>query len=321
MFFFTIVVVLALVGFLALTLLAVDSLWSVLEMVSSYLMPYFLPSEVETLTKKFGPWAAVTGSTDGIGKHYALELARRGFNVVLISRNPDKLRATAEEIGKLHSVKTKIIVADFSGGSQIYSHIEEELKDIPLGVLVNNVGLNYDYPMPVCEVSDTKTWEIINVNVGAVTAMSRLVLPGMVARGRGALVNVSSGSELQPLPLMTIYAATKAYVRSFTYALRAEYSPLGIHVQHLAPLFVSTKINSFSQRLMDGNLLVPDVATFSRHAVASLGRVSNTTGYWLHGIQYFFIKIAPEWLRMRIGHQLNVEFRKEYMRNNKVKSS
>ncbi|RVE40323.1 hypothetical protein evm_015027 [Chilo suppressalis] len=81
---------------------------------------------------------AVTGSTDGIGKHYALELARRGFNVVLISRNPDKLRAVATEIEKLHSVKTKTIVADFSEGAQIYSHIEEELKDIPLGVLEIN---------------------------------------------------------------------------------------------------------------------------------------------------------------------------------------
>jgi 17beta-estradiol 17-dehydrogenase / very-long-chain 3-oxoacyl-CoA reductase len=74
---------------------------------------------------------------------------------------------------------------------------------------VNNVGLNYEYPMPVCEVPPAKAWELINVNVGAVTGMSRLVLPGMVARGRGALVNVSSGAELQPLPLMTIYAATK----------------------------------------------------------------------------------------------------------------
>ncbi|CAH0689399.1 unnamed protein product [Chilo suppressalis] len=321
MLLFAAVVVLAIVGFLALTFIAIDSLWSVLEMVSSYLMPYFLPAEVEPLTKKFGPWAAVTGSTDGIGKHYALELARRGFNVVLISRNPDKLRAVATEIEKLHSVKTKTIVADFSEGAQIYSHIEEELKDIPLGVLVNNVGLNYEYPMPVCEVSDARTWELINVNVGAVTAMSRLVLPGMVARGRGALVNVSSGSELQPLPLMTIYAATKAYVRSFTYALREEYGPQGVHVQHVAPLFVSTKINAFSRRLLDGGVLVPSADTYARHAVAALGRVSATTGYWLHGLQYFFIKIAPEWIRIKIGHRLNENFREEYMRNNKVKAT
>lgn len=77
----------------------------------------------------------------------------------------------------------------------------------------------------------------------------------------------------------------QAYVRSFTLAIREEYLGSGVHIQHVAPLYVSTKINAFSQRLMDGNLLVPDAATYARHAVATLGRVNNTSGYWLHGIQ------------------------------------
>ncbi|KAL0848812.1 hypothetical protein ABMA28_013237 [Loxostege sticticalis] len=313
------VLALAVLGGITLVFGLIDSLKSVLELVSSHLMPYFLPSEVEPLTKKFGPWAVVTGSTDGIGKQYAAELARRGCNLVLISRNLDKLRAVASEIEKQHSVKTKIVVADFSKGAEVYAHIEEELKDIPLGILVNNVGINYDYPMTVCEVPTSKAWDLINVNIGAVTLMTKLVLPRMVAKGRGAVVNVSSGSELQPLPLMTIYAATKAYVRSLTLALREEYAPKGIYVQHLAPLFVSTKINAFSQRLLDGNLLVPDAGTYARHAVASLGRVNNTTGYWVHGIQYTLVKIAPEWLRTKVGHHLNRQFREEYDQN-KVKA-
>lgn len=74
---------------------------------------------------------------------------------------------------------------------------------------MNNVGVNYDYPMPLCEVPKSKIWELINVNVGAVTLMCRMVLPSMVVRGKGAIVNISSGSELMPLPLMTIYSATK----------------------------------------------------------------------------------------------------------------
>ncbi|KAM3959138.1 inactive hydroxysteroid dehydrogenase-like protein 1 [Aphomia sociella] len=315
-----ILILLSSVGAVAVCAVVLDSLWSPLEQITSYLMPYFLPSEVEPLTKKFGVWAAVTGSTDGIGKQYALELARRGCNVLLISRNPDKLKAVADEIEKEHKVKTKIIVADFSVGAEIYPKIEQELKDIPIGILVNNVGCNYEHPMKLCEVPTTKIWELINVNVGAVTAMTKIVLPAMVERGKGAIVNVSSGSELQPLPLMTVYAATKAYVRSFTFGLRQEYASQGIHIQHLSPLFVSTKINAFSQRLMDGNLFVPDVVTFSRHAVASLGKVHNTTGYWLHGIQYFFIKLTPEWMRTKIGHNLNKEFRIEYLKN-KVKTT
>ncbi|XP_026328000.1 inactive hydroxysteroid dehydrogenase-like protein 1 [Hyposmocoma kahamanoa] len=312
--------VLALIGVIAVCLVLVDSLWSVLELVTSYLMPYFLPAEEQSLVKKYGPWAAVTGATDGIGKQYAIELARRGLNLVLISRNVDKLRACAAEIEKEHNVKTKVIVADFSRGPEIYKHIEEELGDLPLGILVNNVGIQYDYPMPLCEVPLSKAWEVIMVNIGSVTALTRLVLPGMTARGVGAVVNISSGSELQPLPLMTIYAATKAYIRSFTLAIREEYAGSGVHIQHVAPLYVSTKINAFSQRLLDGNLLVPDAATYARHAVATLGRVRNTTGYWLHGIQTFFIKMAPEPARIKIGKHMNEQFRQEYLINNKIKS-
>lgn len=99
------------------------------------------------------------------------------------------------------------------------------------------------------EVPEDELWNIINVNVGATTLMSRMVIEDMKKRGRGALVNISSGSELQPLPLMTVYAATKIYVRSFSEALRAEYSKFGLTVQHLTPLFVNTKMNAFSPRL------------------------------------------------------------------------
>ncbi|KAG6452966.1 inactive hydroxysteroid dehydrogenase-like protein 1 [Manduca sexta] len=314
------ILLLALVGLVAVVLALLDTLWSPLQLISSYLMPYFLPSEVQPLSKKFGQWAVVTGGTDGIGKNYAMELAQRGISLVIISRNPDKLKTVAGEIEKRYGVKAKTVVADFSKGPEVYAHIEEQIRDIPVGILVNNVGVQYDYPMEVCEVPLSKTWELIHVNVGAVTCMTRLVLDGMVARGRGAVVNVSSGSELQPLPLMTIYAATKAYIQSFTMSVREEYGPKGIHVQHLSPLFVSTKMNSFSQQLLEGNLLVPDAAAYARQAVITLGRVDNTTGYWLHGLQYTLIKIPPVWIRTKIGTHLNRQFRRDYDENSKVKS-
>ncbi|CAK1549574.1 unnamed protein product [Leptosia nina] len=304
-------------GAVTLLVILIDSLRSVVELIVSHLTPYFIPQDVNPLWKKYGNWAVVTGCTDGIGKHYALELAQKNINIVLISRNIDKLKNVAEEIEK-YGVKTKIIVADLSKGTEVYQHIEDELKDIPVGILVNNVGGQYDYPMPLCEVTLAKAWEIINLNVVTVTTLTRMLLPAMVARGQGAIVNISSGSEAQPLPLMTVYAATKAYTRSFTYAIREEYANKGIYVQHVSPLFVSTKLNSFSQRLVDGNILVPNAATYAKSAVYLLGRVSNTTGYWIHGIQYFFITLAPQWMRIMIGHRMNKDFRNEHFRNNKV---
>ncbi|CAK1603591.1 unnamed protein product [Parnassius mnemosyne] len=314
------VIAFAVIGALSLSWFIIDALWSPLQLILSYLTPYFLPMEEQSLKQKYGSWAAITGSTDGIGKEYAMELAQRGLNIVLISRNEEKLNNVAREIEKQYSVKTKTIVADFSAGIEVYRHIEEQLKDIPLGVLVNNVGVQYEYPAWLWEVPQTKLWEIINVNVGAVTSMTRIVLPGMMERGRGAIVNVSSGSELQPLPLMTVYAASKAYVRSLTLAVREEAAARGVHVQHVAPLFLATKMNAFSPSLLRAGALVPDARTYARHAVATLGRVHHTTGYWLHGLQYFSMKLAPEWIRIKIGMHINKYFRNEYLQNSRVEA-
>lgn len=106
----------------------------------------------------------------------------------------------------------------------------------------------YDYPMYLGEVPEQDLWDIININVGATTLMTRLVIGQMQQRGRGAIVNVSSASCLSPLPLMTVYAATKIYMKNFSEAIRMEYSRFGITVQHLYPFFVTTKMNDYSHR-------------------------------------------------------------------------
>lgn len=116
-------------------------------------------------------------------------------------------------------------------------------------VTVNNVGKNYEYPMFLGEVPEDDIWDIINLNVGATTQMTRMVINQMKSRGKGAIVNISSGSEFQPLPLMTVYAATKVYIKSFSEAIRAEYERTGITIQHLTPFFINTKMNAFSERL------------------------------------------------------------------------
>ncbi|XP_012261287.2 inactive hydroxysteroid dehydrogenase-like protein 1 [Athalia rosae] len=289
------------------------SMWGVFRMV-------FDSSQVD-LRSKFGKWAVVTGSTDGIGKAYAKELASRGLNLILISRNIEKLERTRKEILEEfdnNKIDVRIIVADFSKGKEVFAHIEKQLEDLPVAILVNNVGKQYEYPMYVGEVPESELWDIINVNVGATTLMTRLVIGSMKNRGKGAIVNVSSGSELQPLPLMTVYAATKIYVKSFSDALRAEYSRFGITVQHLAPLFVNTKMNAFSHRLQVSSVFVPDATTYARNAVATLGKIDSSTGYWAHGIQQFFTVIPPVWIRTKIGQLLNQTFREDYFKEKSI---
>ena len=303
---------LAVLGAFFLLIVVTATVWLAVHGVRAHVLPR-LRSKPTNLVQRFGTWAVVTGSTDGIGKAYALELARRGLNICLISRSQDKLQKAASEIESRFGVKTMFIAADFSQGQPVFDHIEARLKEIPIGILVNNVGRQYTYPMYLGEVPQQELWDIVNINIGATTMMTRMVLSQMKERGRGAIVNVSSGSELQPLPLMTVYAASKVFVKSFSDALRVEYSQYGITVQHLLPLFVNTKMNAFSHRLQETSLFVPDAETYARNAVNTLGQVESTTGYWAHGLQYFFTVIPPVWVRTYIGNLMNQTFRKDYL--------
>ncbi|KAH8353514.1 hypothetical protein KR084_011530 [Drosophila pseudotakahashii] len=259
-----------------------------------------------TLKERYGDWAAVTGASDGIGKEYAKELAKQNINVVLIARSEEKLKAVAKEIDNGSGVQTKIVIADFTKGSQVYEHIEKETANVPISILgklkyiffillqshrliykltVNNVGSGT--PASLLKWSQEAAQNIIDTNVVAVSQLSRIFFQRMkAAKIRGAIVNVSSGTELQPLPYGAYYAASKAYTRSLTLALYHEAKPFGIHVQLLSPNFVVTKINSYSRQIMKGGLFIPSASTYAKSAVDQLrDGVDETPGYLWHHVQ------------------------------------
>ncbi|XP_066260716.1 inactive hydroxysteroid dehydrogenase-like protein 1 isoform X2 [Euwallacea similis] len=309
------------IGTLVLIFFFADLIWGFLQISRAFLAPIFLPNEDTSFVKKYGSWALITGSTDGIGKAYALELAKRGLNIILVSRSMDKLIKTQHEIEYTNpAVKIKIIQADFALGKKAVDVVKEEVGSIPVGILVNNVGKQYEYPMYLGEVPEEELWDIIKINVGAVTLMCRAFIESMKFRHQGAIVNISSGSELQPLPLMNVYAASKTYVKNFTQALRYEYGNKGLTIQHLAPMFVATKMNHFSEKIYRRSLFVPDPESYARYAVSMLGKLDDSSGYWTHGIQTFFARIPPEWIRMHIGGYMNKFFREDYVKTkNSVK--
>jgi len=310
-------VLLAIIGFLTLLYFFAEVLWSITLIIKALLAPYMTDNgeELNNTLKRYGEWALVTGCTDGIGLEYAKELASKGHSIILVSRTKSKLEAVAAEIEGKFRVKTKIICVDFGNGPAAINHIRNEIGKIEVSILVNNVGTQYDYPMYVGEVPEQVLWNIININIGAVTLLTRIFIEDMKQRGKGAIVNVSSGSELQPLPLMTVYGASKVYIRNFTEALRYEYKDSNLTIQHLIPMFINTKMNKFSDRLQKSNLLVPDAKTYAKHAVNTLGKLDTTTGYWAHGVQVFFMKLTPEWLNVIIGGRMNKSFRAEYFKN------
>lgn len=107
-------------------------------------------------------------------------------------------------------------MADFSKGKLIYDKIKMHLDQIDVGILVNNVGVMHNCPNEFDEISENSIWDMISVNIGAVTMMTKIIIPKMKNKNRGLILNVSSGAHCQPMPLTAVYGATKSYTKTFT---------------------------------------------------------------------------------------------------------
>jgi len=250
-------------------------------------------------------WAVVTGSTDGIGFAYAKSMAEKGYCVLLISRNPEKLNAVKNhiEIQYKSCPEVRTLAVDFSK-SNIYETIEEVLKNLPeIHVLINNVGMTYRYPEYFTRIKDSKNFitSIINVNINSCTRLINMVLPQMEERKRGIILNISSYSACFPTPLLAIYSATKIYVDYLSRALNQEYAEKGIIIQSVVPYYVSTPMI----RSPKTSFLIPSADKFVESALKTVGFESRTFGYFPHTLlafmQNFFIKFF-------IGNDVNMKF-------------
>ena len=179
-------------------------------------------------------WALVTGASAGLGAEFARQLASRGMHLVLVARRGELMSELAQELHTKHGTRCEILVADLSDPAEPKRILDEiALKGISIELLVNNAGFGV-----VGEVENAnidRLLQLIRLNISALTELTYRLLPGMLERGHGAILNVSSLSGFQPVAYMGTYAASKAFVLHFSEALHCELKDRGITVTAVCP--------------------------------------------------------------------------------------
>lgn len=177
----------------------------------------------------------VTGASSGIGEHFALQLGRRGHTLVLTARSEDKMRALAQRLRTENpGIAVEVIAADLAQpGSPAALTAELTNRGIDVDVLINNAG--FGSHNPVAEEDPDNLAREIQLNCSSLVDLTARLLPSMLQRDQGGVLNVASTAAFQPLAGMAVYAATKAFVLSFTEALWAETRTTGVRVVALCP--------------------------------------------------------------------------------------
>lgn len=177
--------------------------------------------------------ALITGASSGIGAIYADRLARRGYDLILVARNRDRLNALANDIATRTGRGVEVCPADL-GDADSLAAVERKLRDdASVTLLVNNAGVGTHTPLLESDVE--RMTRMIALNVTAPMRLAYAAVPGFVARGRGALINISSIVSLAPEVLNGVYGGTKAFVTAFSQSLHRELEGKGVQVQAVLP--------------------------------------------------------------------------------------
>lgn len=214
------------------------------------------------------PVAVITGASSGIGRELAMIFARKGYDLVIAARRESKLDALAAEIieheGAACSVQViGVDLGKAKGPRRLLAEIQD--RGIEVDVLVNNAGLAASGPF--AQMSTARALAIVNLNIRALTELTLGLLPPMVARGHGRILNVGSIVAFQPVPSMAVYSASKAYVLSLTESLSEELRATGVTVSALCPGLTNTEMTDDIEVVSE----VPDIFVGEARDVAEQG--------------------------------------------------
>lgn len=251
--------------------------------------------------------ALITGASGGIGYELALEHVRRGGDVILVARREDKLREYQAAWESTYGVKVHVIGMDLAqpgSARQLYNAVSA--KGLTVDILINNAGFGQ---YGLFEESDLdRAMQMLELNIVTLTALTRLFVVDMVRRRSGRIMNVASTASFQPVPLMTLYAATKAFVLSFSEALNNEVSDRGVSVTALCPGPTTTGFQDVAAmheaRMVDKRLMATsaDVARFGYSAMMR-GKAVAVHGL-MNRVTTFLVRFTPRSITLRVGRMI-----------------
>jgi short-subunit dehydrogenase len=248
--------------------------------------------------ERYGPWAVVTGASDGIGRELAICLARAGVHVVLTARREALLQELAADIVERYGVQARIVVADLARSSGVDS-IRAATADLEVGLLAAAAGFGSSGPL--LDSPTERELEMVALNCAAPLALTSHFACGMVARGRGGVILMSSIVAFQGTPGSANYAATKAYIQSLAEALHQELGPLGVDVLASAPGPVHSGFAARAGMRM-GKALSPEQV--AQPTLDALGRRSTVRPGWLSKFLSGSLALLPRWGRVRMMGQV-----------------
>lgn len=236
-------------------------------------------------------WVVVTGASDGIGADFANQFASRGFNVVLVARNQERLDSAAQRIMKEHNVDVKTISADFSDSPiQKCQMVADATADLDVSVLINNVGMMRE-GMSVHEQDQNEIMAMINVNVITQTMLTKKFADRLYNRKkRSAIIDLSSMAGHGPTPKVNMYASTKKYNFNFSLSVGEDLKEK-VDVLTVCPGLVKTPmtVNFWNEP----GIVAPEACT--KGALKSLGHERWTFGAAVHGMIYPFLSMPYDW--------------------------
>jgi len=253
-----------------------------------------------------GRTALITGASSGIGCELSKLLAADGYNLVLVARSGRKLTELAAELCQAGQINISVSVKDLgdpAAPDEIFQTLQAQ--SITIDALINNAGFGAHGPFAQNDWAEELG--MLQVNVIALTRLTKLFLPGMVKRGSGKIMNVGSTGSFAPGPSMAVYCATKAYVLSFSEALATELEGTGVTVTALCP---GVTFTGFQARANVGNMRLLRGGGMSARQVAEIGYRAMQRGKpvvipgWQNWLMVFSMRLVPRSLITRMSKQL-----------------